>query len=148
VHYRAGNASLNDNQIGPHLRIVSSALAPIELSALSLRYHFTSEPAPPLLIEMYTAAAEGTSGYRALPNGSVLAMAKDGFVELTFTAAAGLLDAGGQVTIEIAIHDTGWNGLFNESDDYSFDAAHSSFAAWDHVTLYDGKTLVSGIEPP
>ena len=54
----------------------------------------------------------------------------------------------GQVTVELAIHDTGWNGLFDETDDYSFDAAHSTFAAWDKVTLYDGSTLLSGIEPP
>lgn len=148
VHYRAGNASVSDNQIGAHLRVVSSALAPVELSNLSLRYYFTSEPAPPLIIELYTAAAEGTSGYRALPSGSVLAEVKEGFAEVTFTTAAGLLDAGGQVTVELAIHDTGWSGLFNESDDYSFNAAHSSFTAWDKVTLFDGKTLVSGIEPP
>jgi hypothetical protein len=148
VQYKAGNASLNDNQIGPHLRIMSQAFAPLELTALSARYYFTSEPAPPLTIEMYNAFADGTSGYRALPSGSVIATAHDDFVELTFTAAAGLLDAGGQVTIEIAIHDTGWVGLFDETNDYSFSATHSAFAAWDHVTLYDAKALVWGIEPP
>ena len=148
LHYRAGNVSTFDNQIGAHLRIVSSALAPLELSALSARYYFTSEPAPPLIVEIYTAAAEGTSGYRALPAGSVIATVEQDFVELTFTSAAGLLDAGGQVTIEIAIHDTGWSGLFDETNDYSFNPAHSSFAAWDHVTLYDASTLVWGIEPP
>ncbi len=148
VQYKAGNVSQNDNQIGPHLRIMSQALAPLELSALSTRYYFTSEPAPPLTIEIYNAFAEGTSGYRALPSGSVMAAAHDSYVELTFTAAAGLLDAGGQVTIEIAIHDTGWVGLFDETNDYSFNATHSAFATWDHVTLYDAKALVWGIEPP
>jgi hypothetical protein len=147
LQYRAGNSSANDNQIGAHLRIVSSALAPLELSALSARYYFTSEPAPPLTIEIYTTAAEGASGYRALPAGSVIATAHETYVELTFTAAAGILDAGGQVTIEIAIHDTGWVGLFDETDDYSFNGAHSSFAAWERVTLYDVSTLVWGIEP-
>jgi hypothetical protein len=148
LQYKAGNASLNDNQIGPHLKLVSQALAPIDLSTLSIRYYFTSEPAPPLTIELYNAFADGTSGYRALPSGSVVATAHDAYVELTFTAAAGLLDAGGQATIEIAIHDTGWAGLFDESNDYSFNAAHSAFGSWDHVTLYDNKTLVWGIEPP
>jgi cellulose 1,4-beta-cellobiosidase len=148
LQYRAGNASANDNQIGAHLRIVSKGLAPVDLSTLSARYYFTSEPAPPLTIEIYTTAAEGTSGYRALPSGSVVATAKDEYVELTFTAAAGLLDAGGLVTIEIAIHDTGWSGLFDETNDYSFNASQSTFAAWDKVTLYDAKKLVWGVEPP
>jgi cellulose 1,4-beta-cellobiosidase len=148
LHYQAGNVSLNDNQIDPHFRLVSTGAAPIPLQQLSARYYFTSEPAPPLTVEIYGASAEGTSGYRALPAGSVKASAEAGYVELSFTEAAGLIDAGGQISVEVAIHDTGWSGLFDESDDYSFDAAHTAYAAWDKVTLYAGGELIWGIEPP
>jgi cellulose 1,4-beta-cellobiosidase len=148
LQYQAGNIDPADNQVGPRLRIVSQAKQGLDLSTLKARYYFSSEPAPPLLVELYNAFADGTSGYRALPGGSVVVTAKAGYAELTFTPAAGLLDAGGHVTIEAAFHDTGWNGKFDETNDYSFDAAHTTYAAWDHVTLYQGGQLVSGIEPP
>jgi hypothetical protein len=150
IEYQAGNIDPGDNQLAPHLRIVSRASQSVELSTLVARYYFSSEPAPPLLVEIYNAFSDGSSGYHALPSGSVVVTAtkEDGYAELTFTAAAGLLDVGGHVTIEVAIHDTGWNGKFDETNDYSFDAAFASYAVWDHVTLYQGGHLISGIEPP
>jgi hypothetical protein len=150
VDLKQVNTDPNDNQIRPALRIVSAASAPVALSSLELRYYFTSEVALPLTIEIYDAALTGTSGYHPVSHDAVKAQVTDisSYLSLSFTDAAGSLAMGDSITLDVAIHGPNWTGNFSEADDYSFAPDHTDFAAWDHVSLFSGQTLIWGREPP
>lgn len=150
VQYKTGNGNASDNQIRMGLRIVSGAAAAAALSSLELRYYFTSEVALPLQVEIYDAAVNGAAGYRTVTKDAVKAevTSSDGYLDITFTDAAGALQSGESLTLDVVVHGPNWTGNFSEADDYSFAADHTDFVAWNHVTLFSGKTLIWGIEPP
>jgi hypothetical protein len=150
VEHKTGNSDPNDNQIRVGLRIKSAASTVVALSLLELRYYFTSEVALPLTIEIYDAARDGSSGYQALAKDAVNAdvSGSSGYLELTFTDAAGGLANGDWLTLDIAVHGPNWTGNFSESDDYSFAADHTDFVASEHITLLSGKNVLWGSEPP
>ncbi|WP_328700003.1 cellulose binding domain-containing protein, partial [Chengkuizengella marina] len=85
-------------------------------------------------------------------NGTHIQMAQgtaeaDHFVEVTFTAGAGIISAGGQSgEIQTRNNKTDWSN-YDETNDYSFDASKTQFTNWDRVTLYLNGQLVWGIEP-
>ncbi|MNJ53238.1 Endoglucanase 5 precursor [compost metagenome] len=69
------------------------------------------------------------------------------YVELGFGSGAGAIQAGGQTgDIQLRMSKSDWSN-FDESNDYSYDATKTSYADWDHVTLYQDGTLVWGVEP-
>lgn len=71
----------------------------------------------------------------------------DAYVELSFTAAAGSISAGGETgEIQLRMAKSDWSN-FNEADDYSFDPTKTAYADWDKVTLYLDDSLVWGVEP-
>ena len=71
----------------------------------------------------------------------------DMYVELSFTAGAGSIAAGGQSgEIQLRMSKDDWSN-FNESKDYSLDPTKTSYADWNKVTLYQNGTLVWGTEP-
>ena len=152
VDLKSGNSAPNDNQIRFAVRVVSSAKSSVPISSLELRYYFTNEVAPPLVIEIYDAVLDGSTGYHAVAHdavkGEVTGSAADSYLKLTFSDAAGVLASGDSFTVDLALHGQNWTGNFAEADDYSFTPDHSDFSAWDHVTLFDAHQLIWGNEPP
>jgi hypothetical protein len=152
VQHKTGSGDASDNQIRAGLRIVSSAQVAVGLSSLELRYYFTSEVAPPLVVEIYDASLDGASGYRTVAKeavkGEVAGTGADAYLRLELTEAAGILNPGDALTLDVSVHGQDWTGTFLELDDYSFAADHVDFTAWDQVTLYDGQGLLWGSEPP
>lgn len=150
VLHKTGNSDPNDNQIRMGLQIKSTAVAPVALSAVELRYYFTSEVALPLTIEIYDAARNGTAGYQTVSKDAVKAevTSTNGYLALTFTDAAGILSSGDALTLDVAVHGPNWTGNFSETDDYSFAADHADFVASDRITLRSGSSVLWGTEPP
>ncbi|HBS43280.1 MAG TPA: hypothetical protein DEA91_00290 [Paenibacillus sp.] len=69
------------------------------------------------------------------------------YLEISFGAGAGSIAPGGDSgEIQARTNKTDWTA-YNELDDYSYSAAQQSYADWNKVTLYQGETLVWGLEP-
>ncbi len=145
AQYKLNNANATDNQIYATFNIKNTGTSAVSLSGVKLRYYFTKDGSAAL--NFYKDYAQiGTANV----NGTIVSATgtnADTYVELSFSAAAGSIAAGGQTgDIQIRIAKSDWSN-FNESNDYSFDGTKTAFADWNKVTLYQGGTLVWGIEP-
>jgi hypothetical protein len=147
LQYRAADTNAGDNQIKPHFNIINVGTSAVPLSELKIRYWFTREG---------TANQTFWCDY-AVPgcanlSGSFVAVSPvrtgaNFYLEISFTAAAGSLAAGGQSgEIQTRFAKTDWSN-YTETGDYSFDPTKLSFADWTHVTLYRNGVLIWGTEP-
>ncbi|MGQ8870712.1 glycoside hydrolase family 6 protein [Paenibacillus sp. TSA_86.1] len=138
VQYRAGDTNATDNQIRPLFNIKNLGSTAVNLSDLKLRYYFTKEG---------TAAMDSSIDWAVVGAANIERTFGDGYVELSFKSGAGSIAAGGQSgDIQLRMFKTDWSN-FDESNDYSYDPTKTSYQDWDKVTLYQGGSLVWGIEP-
>jgi len=144
VEYRNGDSSTSDNQLKPQLNIKNQGGAVVPLSELKVRYWFTNEAGSQTLQFSCDHAVIGCASLGAT-FGSASAGMADHYAEISFSS--GTLSPGGQTgEIQTRINKSDWT-VYDETNDWSFDAAKSSFTPWEHVTLYRGGTLIWGTEP-
>ncbi|WP_375143108.1 cellulose binding domain-containing protein [Paenibacillus sp. D2_2] len=138
VQYKAGDTNPSDNQIKPFFNIKNNGTTAVNLSDLKLRYYFSKEG---------TQSMQSWIDWAAIGAANIQRTFTDTYVELSFTAAAGSIPAGGQTgEIQLRMAKSDWSN-FDESNDYSFDPTKTAFADWNKVTLYQNGTLVWGLEP-
>ncbi|GGF13726.1 hypothetical protein GCM10011383_26210 [Hymenobacter cavernae] len=146
LHQNADLGQTANNAIKPNLQLVNNSTAAISYQELTVRYWLT--------VEDYAAIATAID-YAQLGTGAVKAkyvaltepvQGALGYVEYSFTAAAGKLSAGANSgAIQSRINKTSWTN-FNELDDYSY-AANGSYLKNERITVYRNGELVGGIEP-
>lgn len=147
VQYRAADTNATDNHLKPHFQIVNKGTTAVPLSELKLRYYYTidGEKSQTFNCDYATVGCSNLTGSLVKMAGGKTGA--DYYVEITFSAAAGRLDAGKSTgEIQTRINKSDWTN-YNEADDYSFDPTKTAFADWSKVTLYRNGTLVWGIEP-
>ncbi|WP_227793620.1 glycoside hydrolase family 6 protein [Paenibacillus guangzhouensis] len=145
VQYRAADINVNGNQIKPHFNIKNNGSTSVNLSDLKIRYYFTRDSTSSMNAWIDWAQVGGTNIQQTFASAS--GTNTDTYVELSFTAEAGSIPAGGQSgEIQLRMAKADWSN-FNEANDYSFDGTKTSFADWDKVTLFQNGTLVWGLQP-
>ncbi|MDP5275783.1 glycoside hydrolase family 6 protein [Chengkuizengella axinellae] len=147
LQYRTGDTNDTDNQFKPHFNIVNIGTEDIALSDLTIRYYYTLEgnQSEQFNCDYATVGCENVNGtYHQI--GSATSEA-DHYMEISFTAGAGSISAGGQSgEVQTRTNKADWSN-YDETNDYSFDASITSFNDWDHMTLNYNGQLVWGIEP-
>ena len=127
--------------------IVNTSGASVAMSELTIRYWYTidGDKAQNFWVDYATRGSSNVTGTFVK-----LAAARTGadyYLEVGFLSGAGSINNNsdsGEIQTRFAKSD--WTN-YNETGDYSYDPAKTSFAAWDKVTLYRNGTLVYGIEP-
>jgi PKD repeat protein len=134
-----------DNRINFAINVVNSYGVDTDLSDLTVRYWFTQEYyGTPMLFHCDYAllGMENISGTFGTASG-VMA---DRFVEVHFEESAGVLLAGAQTgQIQIRVHNIDFSAL-DENNDYSW-MQEVTLTPHETVTLYQGGSLVWGVEP-
>ncbi len=149
LQYKAGNPVLSTQQLGPYFNIVNTGSSTVLLNELTIRYYFTRDSASSVGMAFYcdyspVGCANITGTFVPLSSSTATA---DVYVEVSFTSAAGSLAPGAQTgDIQLRINKTDWS-LFDQSNDYSFDATKTAFADWTRATLYRNGVLIWGIGP-
>jgi hypothetical protein len=142
LQYRNQFLSERSNSIGPQFKIINDGEDAVPISQISIRYYFTME-APDSLNYWCDWAAVNCANVSA----HFIVMGSDRIcLELRFTGP-GLIPAkasSGDILNRLAKNN--WSD-FDQSNDYSFSADNTSYADWDHVTIYRDGTLVWGVEP-
>ena len=132
----------------PWFQIYNAGTTAIPLSDLTIRYWFTINVEKTMVFNCdyaFLGCANLTGTYTKLPTAKTNA---DYYLEVSFKASAGNLAAGGNSgEIQTRLNKSDYTNM-TQTDDYSFDGTKSSFALWDHVTVYNKGVLVYGVEPP
>jgi len=152
VEYRSANANPLDALIGPWLRVGNRGTGTgVSLHQIKLRYYVTNESNPlcvrDCVTELYWAGL--------LPRGERVPAKVEyitsgwltGYLELSFLPEAPLLRPNEYMEAQLEFH-TGDYQPLDETNDFSFDAAHRDFAEFRRVAVYQENVLVWGDLPP
>jgi len=145
AQYKVNNANATDNQITATFNIKNTGTSAVSLSGVKLRYYFTKDSSASLnayvdYAQIGTSSVSGSFGNASGTNA-------DTYLELSFSASAGSIPAGGQTgDIQIRVAKSDWSN-FNENNDYSFDGTKTSFVDWNKITLLQSGTIVWGVAP-
>ncbi|WP_127532586.1 glycoside hydrolase family 9 protein [Paenibacillus kobensis] len=147
VQYKVNNANATDNMIYATFNIKNTGTAAVGLSGLKLRYYLTKDGASGMSCWTDYAQVGSSNVSGSFASVSPAKTTADTYVELSFSAGAGSIPAGGQSgDIQIRIAKSDWSN-WNENNDYSFDGTKTAYANWSKVTLYQNGTLVWGQQP-
>lgn len=138
VLYKAGPNPADAQNIRGVFKIQKTPLGYVPVRLLTLRYWFTADGATSPVYQC---------DYAVMGCGNVTSTFGPGYLELGFTGTSNLNPPGDTGEIQMVIHDTNYQQVFNQSDDWSLLATATDFTPNDHVTLYYCGTLVWGTEP-
>lgn len=145
--YLAGETGTAVNSIRASLKLRNETGSPIPLNELTIRYWYTRDGSAEQTLEFDYAALGNEKLLTAFVPLTTSLAGADTYAEIGFTAGAGPLAASGSTgDIQFRIHHKDWSN-YNQSDDYSFQPASTSYAANDHITVYYKGKLIYGIEP-
>lgn len=142
----ATSGSATGSQISHTIQLTNTGTTPVPLSAVTVRYWFTSGSDSALqyacdYVPLGCANVKGTFG-----TVSPAVTGADHYLEIGFTGGAGTLYPGDDTsTLQSRISASDYASL-PQSDDYSYRAG-TSLAAWDHVTVYYNGKLIYGTPP-
>ncbi len=149
------NGSTNDttNSISPKIKVINDGNTSINLANLKIRYYYTIDGEKVQNYWSDNAAIVGTGKYASLSGINAkfvkLESAKlkaDYYLELSFPANAGMLEAGQTLEMQNRFAKGDWSN-YTQTNDYSFNATANSYQDSTTVTVYLDGSLISGIEP-
>lgn len=145
IEYYISNTQ--NNAIGGNIKVVNNGTTAVPYGDLKIRYWYLKEGSATEEFACYYAAV-GSTNISATYNTAATPTANaDSYMEISIAAAAGDLAASGNSgDIQIASHFTDWSAVDN-TNDYSYDATKTTYAAWNRITLYQNGKLVWGVEP-
>lgn len=147
LQYQQGDNDSWDNQLQPRFQIVNTGQSSIALSDLTIRYWFTSDGTQPQNFWCDWAGMGASNVSGAFAKRASASASADTSLEVRFQPGAGSVAPGGNSgSINTRVAKSDWSG-YNETNDYSYDAAKTSLTDAPRVTLYYKGALVWGTEP-
>jgi endoglucanase len=145
--YRVGDASAATNIVRPNLQVVNVGTTGVDLGTVTVRYWYTEDSTQPqtwVCDFAQVGCANVVGRFVTLPTPRTNA---DTYLEVSFRTGLSAL-APGATTGEIQdrFNRADWTS-YNQSNDYSFNAAAAAYTDNPKVTVYVNGQLVSGTEP-
>jgi hypothetical protein len=168
LYYRNAQPAASTDQIDYLFKVVNDSGAAIPLSSLAIRYYFTNDLTTAGQTAVYftdTCCGTSRTGFTADVVVTINAISPpvtgaDTYLEATFDSAAGVVQNGDDVQVEIGFHAVNYTQNLQQTNDYSFIAsAAGTQMQWDAcpaqcanfhsclMTVYKDGVLVWG-QPP
>jgi endoglucanase len=147
AEYQTAATAASTSTISNQIELVNTGTAAVPLSDLTIRYWFTEDGSQPLqyACDYAPVGCAHVAGSYAVVSPAVTGA--DHYLQIGFTSGAGSLAPGASTGgIQSRIYQAGYAAM-TQSNDWSFNAADSSFTANPHITVYDNGTLIYGTEP-
>lgn len=130
-------------QIIPRFTVTNRGVSAISLSDLKIRYYYTSDGARTqnFWCDFASCGSENVTG--RFTKLDVPVVGADTYLEVAFSAAAGVLQPGASTQVEVRFAKTDWTP-FTQSNDYSYATATNE----PKIAILAGETLVWGAEVP
>ncbi|QMW04930.1 cellulose binding domain-containing protein [Spirosoma foliorum] len=145
--YSAAKDSPRTSQIQPRLELRNTGNVALAVANLRLRYYFTSDNNQPASVYVdYASIGASNVAARVVKLPSPVNGA-DSYVELSFpgsTMMVNALSSLGVIDFRLVRSD---NGLFDQTNDYSYAPSYGNVGLNDHVTAYVNNQLVFGTPP-
>lgn len=143
IQYRYGDAA-NDTKIKPELKLVNTTTGSISLTNVKIRYWFTADDtaAPTVFCDFATVGCANLS--QTIFGLNPTRPNADKYLEIGFASGAGSIAGGDNQSIKVRLQKA---TNYNDTNDYSFDAAKTAYADSTRITVYRAGTLVWGTEP-
>jgi hypothetical protein len=146
VLYQAQQTMANASNLGMIFELKNQTSADYDLSKVTLRYWFSSEPPPMPSLDYGATGLNVSKTIQFVPNSAnsylLFTFGKGGICP-AYVDMNSLNNARIQAEVQSGIG----SQQFNQANDWSFDANASMPIANPKITLYDGDTLIWGCEP-
>ncbi|MEU4077932.1 hydrolase [Streptomyces venezuelae] len=145
IRYRQGGAG--GDQAAPWFTVVNTGATSVPLSQVKVRYYFKADPGASYRYACDWAVrgcTQVTGAFGTLANPTATA---DRYLEVGFTPGAGSLAPGADTgDVQLRFHRSDWQSL-DQSDDYSFGPAQTTYGDWAKVTATIEGVQVWGTAP-
>jgi hypothetical protein len=150
--YKQWGTSATDSEIKPELAIANYSGAAVDSGSVKLRYFYSDEAGGTAVSDCYGPDSAPTNAGcedRVITFGMQNGLA---YMELAFTASAFTIPNNGTSgAFSLHIHRNDWAGNYNETNDFSYDAAHTTVSEHRMIAVYKKNgstwTRVYGLEP-
>jgi pectate lyase len=136
------NPAVISNTLYLNFKLVNTGTGPITLSDVKMRYYFTNDGT-----QSNNFACDWSSVGNSNVTGTIVTISPvtgaDRYFEAGFTSSAGTLAAGVGLEAKMRVWKSDWSN-FDQSNDYSFNTAATSYVDWTKVTVYINGTLYWG----
>jgi endoglucanase len=147
AEYETSTTAATTSTISNQIELVNNGTSPVPLSALTVRYWFTEDGTGTLNYSCDYAPVGCANVTGTFATVSPAVTGADHYLQLSFGSGAGSLapvaSTGG---IQNRVYQTGYAAMA-QANDYSFNAADSSFTPNPHITVYYNGALIYGTEP-
>jgi hypothetical protein len=147
AEYEASATAASTSTVSNQIELVNTGTSAIPLSSLTVRYWFTEDGTGPLDYVCEYAPVGCTNITGAYTAVSPAVTGADHYLQLSFASGAGSLAPGASTGgIQNELFQSSY-ATMTQTNDYSFNAADTSFTANPDITVYDNGTLIYGTEP-
>ena len=147
AEYETSTTGAATSTISNQIELVNNGTSAIPLSDLTVRYWFTEDGTGPLdyVCEYAPVGCTNLTGSYAAVSPAVTGA--DHYLQLSFASGAGSLLPGASTGgIQNEMFQSSYAAM-TQTNDYSFNAADTSFTANPDITVYDSGTLIYGTAP-
>lgn len=147
IQYKCAQPNQTTNTIYPWFKVVNNGSTYLDLSRVTIRYWFTRDTGSSQVAVCNWAQVGAENVFGLFNPVSKPATNADYYLEIGFTEGAGGINSGASSgEIQMRFYKDGWTDYI-QSNDYSFNAAMTSYTANAKVTAYIDHQLVCGTEP-
>jgi hypothetical protein len=140
ISYEAGDTGATTTEIKPYLHLDNNGTTALDLTQVEIRYYFTDDGLTPSSVISFF-----TPGTQYLANPTFTGSGSTEYMSLTFASGVPTLAAGGSDTIKVYIKPS--SGSFTQTNDYSFNAADTSFTLNPNIVVLYAGAVVYGTPP-